>query len=137
MNDLNNVTLWTYSERLSRSYIVVVHSMNEKRYKELAPTVVQQLKQANETTYLSGGAQGLRRQADAKYGEAASLAEQNKWSEAYTSLQHVQSLLNRIPVEETRFLWTMGLGLIGWVLVIGLISYYLKKRPNGLDPNQL
>jgi hypothetical protein len=136
-SELYNVTLWTYGERLSRSYIVVVHSINEKLYKELAPTVVQQLSQAKETTYLSDGAQGLRRQADAKYGEATSLAEQNKWSEAYTSLQHVQSLLNRIPVEETRFLWTMGLGLTGWIIVIGLISYYLKKRTKGLDPQQL
>jgi len=62
------------------------------------------------------------------YGEATSLAEQGKWSEAYETMQFTQTRLNRTLVEENTFLQNLVLGLAGWIIVIVLIIYYFKRE---------
>jgi len=111
-----------------KSYTFEIHSIREKQYYELKPTVFQQLTKAIEESYLSGGAKSLLQQAISKYNEATSLAEQKKWSEAYELMQLTQSLLNRIPSEEKNFIILLSGSICGLVVVIGLVIYLLKKR---------
>jgi len=111
-----------------KSYTFEVHSLKEKQYYELKPTVFQQLTKATEQSYLSGGAKSLLQQANSKYNEATSLAEQKKWSEAYELMQLTQSLLNMIPSEEQNFIMLITGSVCGIVVIIGLVIYLLKKR---------
>lgn len=119
---------WGSPLPLHKLHAAEIHSINEKLYKELKPIVFQQLGEAVEKTYLSGGAKDLLQKADSNYIEAALLAEQNKWSEAYQKLQLAQSLLNRMPDEESKFISVLSTGSIAGIIVVIGVVLFLKKR---------
>lgn len=121
-----------HADYWSESYTVKIHNIKELEFYFDQPSMFQKLTEARAKTYLSSGAKDLLQQAESKYSEAVSLTGQNKWSEAYEALQLTQSLLNRIPSEENKFIMLVAGSSVGVIAIIGVVIYLVKKRKRTL-----
>lgn len=128
--DEEHLFWWTYDDYWSEYYSIEIHSIKERQYLELKPTVFQSLTEAVEKAYWSPSANELLQQAKDKYDEAPVFEGQENWDEAYEALLLTQSLLERVVAEETnyKFLILVGVIVAIVVVVIVIVIYVGRKR---------
>jgi len=112
---------------LSMLYNVEIHSIEEKHYQDLLPTLSRAMEAVDSETLLSSSARNLLRQAEKEYYDAISEGQESEWTIAYNSLREAQTLLAQANDEENRFRTGLATGTLA-VATLTVVVLIAKRR---------
>ena len=120
--------------------LVIQSSEKKDAYNDSIIQVSNDINQANIVNYESPKAQSLLEQANNAYDLAISLANQENWREAISSLQITSNYLEKADAEEQKYFKDKSaldqllivIGIVGLVLVILVISLVRRKKKSQL-----
>ena len=117
---------------------VQIHGLIEKIYSDLAPEVKSKLDAAGIANYGSAEARSLLQQAQYEYNLAHSLANEERWNEAISSLYNATDLLEQADVaeqtsaeqqaEQQSLLFYLAIIAIVVIIVVSIIVVVLRKK---------
>jgi hypothetical protein len=118
--------------------MIQIHDENEKVYMTLLPQVASKLSEAINATYQSAEAQSLLQQAQSEYTLAISLANEEKWNEALSSLQNADSYMEQAnaaeqenaeqKAEQQSLLLYLAIIAIAVIIAVSIIVVVVQKK---------
>ena len=127
----------------STSSTIQIHSFLEKIYRELLPEVESKLNEASSANYESSEAQSLLQQAQYEHDRAPSLATEERWNEALTSLYNATDLLEQANAVEQRsdeqraelqtLLFYVAIIAIVVIIAVSIIVVVVRRRRKHTD----
>jgi hypothetical protein len=122
----------------SSSSTIQIHSIIEKIYSEVVSQVESKLSAAISANYGSAEARSLLQQAQSEYNLAHSLANEERWNEALSSLYNATDLLEQADVaeqssaeqqaEQQSLLFYLAIIAIVVIIVVSVIVVVLRKK---------
>lgn len=123
----------------SESYnIIVLSSEIRENYNQLMTQISSRISQTNSAGFKSSDAQSYFEQAEDKYNQATSLANQENWVDALSAIQNVSEYLDQADFEEQKYLEEsstqnqlliiVGIVVVVFLVVLAIILLRRKKK---------
>ncbi len=127
----------------SSSFTMQIHSIIEKIYSDLRPSVQNKLNGAISANYASSEAQSLLQQAQGEFNNATSFATEGRWNEAIQSLEIADDFLDQAYAAEQgsneqqaalqSLLFYLAIIAIVVIIVVSIIVVVVRKKRKQTD----